>query len=82
MAVAYSDLTNINLRLAHVRARVDLQREHIQKLRTDGHNTSDSEAVLRKLLRVLESFEETRRRVEDELFKAKVAAPRRSSGQT
>jgi hypothetical protein len=71
-----SDLTNANGRVAEARERLDVQRELIQTLRAGRRDTNDAESVFRTMRRTLETFEESRRQIEDELVRAKAGVRR------
>jgi hypothetical protein len=71
MAFSKSDLAKTDQRVARARERLERQRELIRALLEGGHDTNDAEALFRTMRRTLEHFEEDRRLIEDELFKAK-----------
>jgi multidrug resistance efflux pump len=72
MAFSASDLTMADRRLARARDCVERQRELIQRLAASRQDTSSAEAAFRAMRRTLESFEEDRRVIEDEMFAARV----------
>jgi predicted nucleic acid-binding Zn-ribbon protein len=74
MSFPNSDLTNANQRVAQARERLDLQRDRIQKLRTDRHDTNDAEAAFRTMRRTLETYEEDRREIEEEVIGTEASA--------
>lgn len=57
--------------MARTRERLERQRKLIRELLAGGHDTREAEALFRTLRRTLEHFEEDRRLIEDEVFKAK-----------
>lgn len=72
MAYSHSDLRTVDQRLAHVRERLEQQREVIHRLAIGRQDTSTAEAVFKAMRRTLEGFEADRRAIEDEIFAAKV----------
>ncbi len=71
MAFSESDLTLADQRVARARERLERQRDVIQKLASGGGDTLSAEALFRAMRRTLESFEDDRRVIEDEMFAAK-----------
>lgn len=71
MAFSEGDLTTVDQRLARARERVERQREIIEKLAAGRQDTSGAEALFKVMRRTLESFEEDRRVIEDEMFTAR-----------
>jgi hypothetical protein len=74
MAFPNSDLKNAYQRLARAFEHLDRQQEVILKLRADRQDTNNAEAVFRIMRRTLESYEEDRRQIEDEVIDAKASA--------
>jgi hypothetical protein len=68
MSFPNSDLKNAYQRLARALEQLDRQQEVILKLRLDRHDTNDAEAVFRGMRRTLETYEEERRQIEDEVI--------------
>ena len=71
MAFSKSELTNADQRITRTRDRLERQRELIQKLAEEGQDTNDAEALFKSLRMALETLEDERRQIEDELFAAK-----------
>jgi hypothetical protein len=71
MSFSESDLTMVDQRVAQARERLERQRDIIQKLASGGGDTLTAETLFRAMRRTLESFEEDRRAIEDEMFAAK-----------
>jgi hypothetical protein len=71
MAFSKSELTNADQRITRTRDRLERQRELIQKLAEEGQDTNDAEALFKSLRMTLETLEDERRQIEDELFAAK-----------
>jgi hypothetical protein len=74
MSLPNSDLKNAYERLARAFEQLDRQHELILNLRADRRDTNDAEAVFRTMRRTLESYEEDRRQIEDEVIDAKASA--------
>jgi hypothetical protein len=66
--MAESDLVMVDRRLARARERVEQQRELIEQLAASRQDTASAEALFRAMRRTLESVEEDRRVIEDEVF--------------
>jgi leucyl-tRNA synthetase len=71
MALSDSDLTDATQRVAEARERLERQRHLVQKLREEGRDTSEAEALLQTMQRTLEALEEDLRQIEDEIVGAK-----------
>ena len=76
MALPNSDLKNAYQRLARAFEELDRQQELILNLRSDRRDTNDAEAVFRTMRRTLETYEEDRRQIEDEVIDAKASLGR------
>jgi hypothetical protein len=74
MAFPNSDLKNAYQRLARAFEHLDRQQELILKLRAGRHDTNDAEATFRTMRRTLETYEEDRRQIEDEVISTKASA--------
>jgi hypothetical protein len=74
MSLPNSDLKNAYERLARAFEQLDRQQELILNLRADRRNTNDAEAVFKTMRRTLETYEEERRQIEDEVIDAKAGA--------
>jgi hypothetical protein len=74
MSFPNSDLKNAYQRLASALEQLDRQQELILNLRSDRRDTNNAEAVFRTMRRTLETYEEDRRQIEDEVIDAKAGA--------
>ena len=73
MSLPNSDLKNAYERLARAFEQLDRQQELILNLRADRRDTNDAEAVFKTMRRTLETYEEERRQIEDEVIDAKAS---------